>query len=1232
MDSSTSSLREIFADAADISDPAARAEFLAKACEGNDHLRARVERLLYADGNAGNFLRRPDTTTAGLRVSEQPGDRIGRYRLIERVGEGGGGIVYLAEQEEPVRRRVALKILKLGMDTQSFVTRFEAERQALAMMDHPNIARVLDAGATDRGRPFFVMEFVSGQRLSDYCELRQLTLRQRLELFIPVCQAVQHAHQKGVIHRDLKPSNILVTEHEGTALPKVIDFGIAKATGQGMAELGGLTSMNHLLGTPAYMSPEQLEMGRQDIDTRSDIYSLGVILYELLTGQPPFELTGADLETMRRLVREVDPPRPSTRITNILDRGKELAVRQPSREEFAAIRGDLNWIVMKCLEKDRRRRYDTANGVATDIRRHLENEPVSARPPSRFYRLQKIVRRHRLVFAAVGAVALILVAAVVVASQLALRATRAEQAQNRLRGVAEAEAAQSRQLLIRRYVAEGNGLAEENRVALGLPWMVAALQLEAGDPRREADERLRIAQTLEGAPELRLNLSQGKSVNCVALSSDGRFIATGSDDGIVRISDVDSGGEIGTNLALPGDVGAVCFSPDDTRLAAADVRGRVRVWNARSGEPLTPMLQASDFDESSVADARPWLNSAVSFSADGKLLLMAYGSKSAQLRDAATGRIVREFTHQDVVYHATFSADGKYVVTSSKDGTARVWDVVSGNPAAPPMEHTGRVVWAQFSSDGKKVLTMRDRHYVQLWDWRNAQRLAREIPRRSELYHASLSADGTTILTTSWSGYAHLYDASTGRMMRQFQQQGGLVDAAFSPDGLYVATACEDGNAWLWNADDATDHPLALPQGNHIQELAFSADGRRLAIAGRGGRARVWDLFPPPHEARRVPGASVDWVDFDHAGRRMLVLSSGPPGLGIFESSTGKQLGSVPLKSKEVRRTRFSPNDRRILAFGRGPEVLILDSDSGGEVIPPLSYEGRLEDASWSPDGNRILIAGEKGVQICAAENGKLILSVATSDGIRAAQISPDATKLATGNEEGTVQFWELPSGERLGAPLVIGPTIHQIEFSPDGKDLAIASDAPGGEGKVEIIDVASRKGIGQPMIHRDSLNFFQFSHDGSLLATACNDHTARVWNPATGEPVSPSLPQDFEGREVAFSPDGNRLATLARRGAVRLWNPRTGEPLSPPIEYSRNEGSGWVSYSPDGQRLLIARGGNEAWLRELRPNAASLQELTLLAEVLSSTRFDPSAGMVPMDEASLDRAWKELCASRAKH
>jgi serine/threonine protein kinase len=389
------SLRDVFSEAAEIADPAARAAFLDSACQGDAALRARVERLLLADSQAGEFLsERADSTE---RFPEKVGERIGRYRLRERIGRGGCGVVYLAEQEEPVRREVALKVIKLGMDTRSVVARFEAERQALALMDHPNIARVLDAGATETGRPFFVMELVRGVPITEYCEQNGVSFRQRLELFIQVCQAVQHAHQKGIIHRDLKPSNILVATQDGMPAPKVIDFGIAKATEQRLTEHTALTSLNQFIGTPAYMSPEQVGLGECDVDTRSDIYSLGVILYELVAGRPPFapkDLAQAGLDEMRRIIREVDPPRPSTTITRNLDSNRLPSTRGPSREQLAAVRGDLDWIVMKCLEKDRARRYETANSLATDIRRHLDNETIGARPPTALYRFQKIVRRN----------------------------------------------------------------------------------------------------------------------------------------------------------------------------------------------------------------------------------------------------------------------------------------------------------------------------------------------------------------------------------------------------------------------------------------------------------------------------------------------------------------------------------------------------------------------------------------------------------------------------------------------------------------------------------------------------------------------------------------------------------------------------------------------------------------------------------------------------------------------
>ena len=388
---------EILFDAArNLATPAQRKAFLDQACAGDSELRARLDELLAIESEAEQFfaegssaLRRPaagpegnlspagsagpapqDAESSNLSGEEQAGSRNAQYKLLQKIGEGGCGAVYMAEQDKPVRRRVALKIIKLGMDTKAVIARFEAERQALAMMDHSNIARVLDAGATEAGRPYFVMELVHGIKITEYCDRNQLDTRQRLDLFIQVCHAIQHAHQKGIIHRDIKPSNILVTMHDGVPVPKVIDFGIAKATGEQLTEKTLFTAYGHFIGTPAYMSPEQAVMTSLDVDTRSDVYSLGVLLYELLTGRTPFdthELLAAGLEEMRRTIREREPPRPSTKLSTLIEGELSTMAKRRGSEPLKLlhqVRGDLDWIVMKCLEKDRTRRYETASGLA----------------------------------------------------------------------------------------------------------------------------------------------------------------------------------------------------------------------------------------------------------------------------------------------------------------------------------------------------------------------------------------------------------------------------------------------------------------------------------------------------------------------------------------------------------------------------------------------------------------------------------------------------------------------------------------------------------------------------------------------------------------------------------------------------------------------------------------------------------------------------------------------------
>lgn len=439
----------IFSEALDKKTPSEREAFLQAACGDDADLRARVERLLKSHTGAGSFLSKPMVSTMDMPPTEQPGAIIGPYKLREQIGEGGFGIVFVAEQETPVRRKVALKIIKPGMDTKDVIARFEAERQALALMEHPNVARVLDAGATENGRPYFVMELVHGVPITEFCDKNKLPTRGRLLLFADVCRAVQHAHQKGIIHRDLKPSNVMVTLHDGKPVAKVIDFGVSKALSQQLTEKSIYTAYGQMIGTPSYMSPEQAEMSGLGIDTRSDIYSLGVLLYELLTGEAPLDakrLRSSAYDEMLRLIREEEPPRPSLKISTLGEAATIIAQHRHTdpKQLRLDLSGELDWIVMKCLEKDRGRRYETANGLARDIERYLSDEPVEACPPSNWYRLRKLSRKHRTLINTSAAFAALLVSGAAISGWQAVRATLAEREAQAARARAESFLANER--------------------------------------------------------------------------------------------------------------------------------------------------------------------------------------------------------------------------------------------------------------------------------------------------------------------------------------------------------------------------------------------------------------------------------------------------------------------------------------------------------------------------------------------------------------------------------------------------------------------------------------------------------------------------------------------------------------------------------------------------------------------------------------------------------------------
>jgi serine/threonine protein kinase/WD40 repeat protein len=823
-------VKELFVALLDLPDAQARQAFLERECGADADLRERLEALLRAHENPASALERPlatveppadppaekpppdpglGETSAYHGPSEEVGSIIaGKYKLIEALGQGGMGDVFMAQQTAPVKRLVALKLIKPGMDSRQVLARFEAERQALALMDHPNIAKVLDAGATESGRPFFVMELVKGVPITRFCDERQLSPRERLELFIPVCQAIQHAHQKGVIHRDIKPSNVLVALYDDRPVPKVIDFGVAKAAGSQLTDASLVTGFGAIVGTPEYMSPEQAQLNQLDIDTRSDVYALGVLLYELLTGMTPIDrkrLGQNALLEILRVIREEEPPRPSARLSTCETLASIAATRRTEPAKLARLlRGELDWIVMKCLEKERSRRYETANALARDLERYLHDEVVEARPPSAGYRLRKIVRKHRTALATAATVVLLLVAGVAVSTWQAVRATRAE-------GHARDEQEKTAEALT---VAERNQQEAElqrKKAETQAASLAVDIDLKYCEDGDIALGLLRLAETLKSIPEHAKELRECAALNILAWGQKIRpAIGPLTHDGYA--------------------VTQAILSPDGLSVLSLGQDGTTRSWDSLTGKQQRAILDQPP----SALKVAP--SGQIQFSNDGLTALTIRGNWSQRI-----------------------GLDGVFRTIYDSDVIVRLWDAGTGQLRAATSRHAGRLFDVRLSQNSSLLVTAwspvlnmsftNSQYTVFLWDARTGQLIRKLDLQQGSIPLIDVSPDGRWVLISQDEQFS-VWSREVDRPLKRLA--GG--NAVFSPSGESAVSISKDAVYW-WNT---ADYPARrrLPTGAPRQpDRAHAAGGGSRADAPgtprHAGAERQPDARPAPVARRR---------------------------------------------------------------------------------------------------------------------------------------------------------------------------------------------------------------------------------------------------------------------------------------------------------------------------------------------------------------------------------------------
>lgn len=1184
-----------------------RVAFIEQACGDDPALRRRLfdwieaqRTSLSASGASGPSVDRSGLSPADPDLEE---GCLGRYQVLEKLGEGGFGTVYLAEQRDPVRRRVAIKVLKSGMDTAQVMARFEVERQTLAMMDHPHIARVLDAGRSRTGRPFFAMELVAGEPITRFCARHHLSLADRLRLFVQVCEGLQHAHHKGIIHRDIKPSNVLVAGTAESPQSKIIDFGIAKAIQPSLGEATLVTTLHQFVGTPAYISPEQVLSGGKGVDTRSDLYSLGVLLYELLTGVTPFDqqsLHSAGLDDLCRIIREREPIKPSLRF-------RQLAANPPGRDRHPPLEtlpADLDWIVLKCLHKDRNLRYATAHGLAMDLGRFLQNEPILARPPSVGYRVGKWVGRNPVVatLSLIGVLGLILAA--VMGNWMVLRLSRAK---------TESDQANRRLSQMVHHLEWENveELAATKRRHRAMSWFAKVLRDDPTDTA--AASRVLSMLTLHSmALPAGPVLAHDGPVRHVRFHAQGSQLLTASDDGTARLWEVRSGREL-RRWSRPSEIHHATLAVAGSRLVLESSGRFLQVLDVDSGSVLLDLpVPDRDFD------IRAGL-----VLGDERTLISLDQEPGLRLWNLESGTQIGErIGLADAVQALALSESGKVLAVGMRNTEISIFDLETRRPIAVHPPVAASIGNIHFTPDGERLfISPQNFSSIAVWKFRTENRARTvDLPDRARMDRMVFRPDGGQLVSWAYGDLVRLWDADSLREIAHAEAtEHAMGGVTVSKDATVVATYGQFGTANI--LDGGTLKPLLNPieHPSPVWSIALDDHGHLAATGSQDGGVRVWDIrMRRPAEVEFPPtvGSTVE-AAFSPDGSRVLVATR-PDTLQVFEAHNGQTVGP-PLvlhgdqDTATIWRGAFSPDGRRVLGAGRKGRLQIWDTPSGHPLVN-WHISRHLTVAAFSPDGRRVVAGfGNGDAWIADATTGKLVEPPCHDTGeVTGIAMDPRGGRFATSHADGFIRRWNLSDGKPIGERLTHPGIVWNVAFSPDGKRLVSAS----ADRSAQVWDADTGVRIGKPMRLEREVVWACFSPGGDRVLTTGSDGSARIWDAATGDPVSSIIKHSEAAWQGRFSPDGLMVATGSLDGMARLWDATSGLPRSEPLLHE--SGVLRVSFSPEGQRLLTFGGGRARLWQVLRAPAPVPPWFPELIEAIAGQRWQPDGGFEPISPSPI--------------